>query len=194
MEIYNDKQLPLPMFIGLNNIAGLVSIASANFYRTIDNSNVQIVIPIDTNTPPIFVSSDVYLPAFIFNKKNENAAIKYLNNTDVTIMQNVTCKHDILIQYKLTKDDNSNFANRREIKVTLVRADGTNYDDSIIADYQPDTGQHEIIILNGTITHAMNDIVKIKIKLVQDNKSNDQSNTTLTIFQVSWNVTILKNF
>lgn len=194
MEIYENEQLSIPSFIGLNNIAGLVAIASANFYRTINNTNVQILVPMGSGPGPVFISPDTYLPVSIFNKKNETNAIKYVNNRDVIVMREVTCKHDILIQYKLTKLDNSNFLNRREIRITLVNADGTTYDESITANYQPDTGQHESIILNGTITHTIGDIIKIKIIIVQDNKSNDNVDTKLTVFQVSWNVTALKNF
>jgi hypothetical protein len=193
MELYNNEQLPAPLFKLINNGGGLVSIASANFYRTVNNANIQITLPLGLGTNEVFISPDTYLPISIFNKKIETTAIKYPNNRDVIIAQEILCRHDILIQYKLTKMDGSNFSNRREIRITLVKDDGSIYDESIIANYQPDTGQHDSIILNGTIMHKNNDVVKIKIFIIQDNKAHDKADTKLTIFQVSWNITALKN-
>lgn len=192
MATYTDIPLHLPEFISLRN-TGLISRTSANFYRTAYNTNVSIYIPAGTETNSISSSADVYLPNAIFNSKNETATVKYTNNKDVFIMGEVTCLHNILIQFKINKADGTNFSNQRAVRITLVRQDGTTYDQSICANYQPDTGHHVTAILNGNIIHTIRDIIKIKINLVQDSKLNDNSDTLLTIFNISWNIEILKN-
>lgn len=190
---YDDNPLPLPEFISLNNIAGLLSIASADFYRTAFNNNIEIFAPQGAQVN-LFTSPDIYLPNACFNGKNETVGVKYTNNRDVFIKREVTCLHKILLQFKLTKTDNTNYANQRELRFTLVKADGTVYDQAIFANYQPDTGQHTTAALNGTIIHTVGDVVKIKLNLIQDNTLTDNSDTLLTIFNISWNIEILKNF
>jgi hypothetical protein len=194
MSAYSDNNLRLPQFISLSNVADLIGIASANFYRTITNTNIQIFIPVGTIINGLGMSPDVYLPNMLFNAKKETNAIKYPNNKDVLVLREVTCLHNISLQLKINKADGSNFANQREVRITLVNSTGDVYDQSIFANYQPDTGQHISISLVASIIHTIGDIIKIKINLVQDNKLLDQSDTELTIFNISWNIDILKNF
>lgn len=193
MQAYADNKLSQPEFLSLHNIASLFTIASANFFRNANNDNSTIYIPMGPAVDSVYTSPDVYLPLNILNGKTESNTIKFANNRDAFVVGNVTCVHNILIYFKLNKADGNNFANQREIRVDLVRADGSSYN-TIFASYQPDTGAHTAIILNKTLVNQTNDVVRIKFNLFQDNKLNDNSDTLLTIFSVAWNIEVFKNF
>lgn len=163
----------------------------ATFYRTNQNANIAISIPVGTDPTleDIYTSTDIYLPLFAFNARKENSAVQYINNKDAKILKTFTYLHDILIQYKLTKGDGSNFVNQREIRTTLVKQYGLSiYDESIFSNQQPDTGQYDYILIKGIIAHIVNDIVMIRFNIIQDNKLNGLSETLLTIFHISWNI------
>jgi hypothetical protein len=185
--------LSKPIFFDFGNnnhqlITSLID-SSASFYRTFDNSNIEITIPLGTDplSVDLFLSPDVYLPSNIFNSTNSNTIITYPNNKDVQILQNITLFHDILIQFKITQNDNTNFINQRELRATLVNDSNTIYNNAIFANQQPDTGTHDVMILKGYIDHLMNDIVKIKLNISQNDK-NGKSDSKLTIFRISWNI------
>lgn len=171
----------------LPTVSGLIK-SFASFYRTETNSNVNITIPLGINDGIFYSSSDIYLPNGIFTKTFPNIIISYVNNVDVKVTQNFNCMHDILIQYKITKSDGTNYKNRREIRSTLVNGSGNIYENVIFANQQPNTGDHDMIILKGYIVHSVGDIVKIKFNIVQDNKFGDQSDSMITIFRVMWNI------
>lgn len=194
---YNNDSLASPTFISFSNIASVVNNSSANFYRNSANSNVVLMIPMGTDAfiSTLYESGNVFLPINIYNKKKEIDSVIFPNNADAFILKSVTCTHDIVIQYKLNKADGTNFQNRREIRVSLVNQDGiTVYDDSIFSNEQPDSGAHGSILIKGSIAHNINDLVKIRINVVQDSKLQDQSNSALTIFLISWDILVLKKF
>ena len=98
--------------------------------------------------------------------------------------------HDIRIQYKLTKSDNNNYINDREIRSILVKNDDTIYDNTLFANNLPDSGSHDDIFIKGKISHRIDDIVKIKFNIIQDNTHHaDNSATKLTIFRICWLIT-----
>ena len=178
--IYQNSSIVSPTMSGLIN-------SFASFYRTELNSNVQINVSLGTNDS-IFYSSDIYLPNNILNKTQPNSIISYINNVDVRVAQNFNCMHDILIQFKITKANGTNYSNRREVRSTLVNNLGVVYENVIFANQQPNTGEHDTIILKGYVAHNVNDIVRIKLTIVQDNKLNDQSDSLITIFRIIWNI------
>ena len=192
--VYTESKLTSPVFFNFSSMASLVDTVSANFFRTILNSNINMVLPLGNSVASsIYESSIAYLPANTFNKKKEISSIMFPNNSDALILDQVACTHDIVIQYKINKSDGTNFSNQREIRVTLVGADNTVYNDSVFSNQQPDSGEHGYMLLKGNIIHTTNDIIKIKINIVQDNKLNDQSDSLLTIFLISWNILVLKS-
>lgn len=194
---YTDDKLPYPDFFDFSSapVDAVMLYSSANFIRTESNSNIQITIPLGGDISPgtIWFSPNIYLPTGIFNTTKPITEVIYPNNKDALILADQTFLHDILIQYKITKDNGQNFTNSREIRCTLVKDDGTTvYDSSLYSNTQPDSGAHDYIMLRGHITHNFNDTVKIKLNIAQDKKNNDQTSSKLTIFRVSWNILGLK--
>lgn len=193
---FTTEKLTYPTFISFNNISALVNHSSANFYGTLQVPTFYLDIPIGIDIIPntIYKSYDSFLQPNSFNKKKESQAVVFKNNADLTILNQVTCTHDILIQCKINKFDGTNYANQRAVIVTLVNQYGTVYDDAMVSNQQPDSGDHQNIILKGNIIHNTNDIVRLKFNIVQDNKINDQTDSKITIFQISWDILVLKNF
>lgn len=171
----------------LPTVSGLIK-SFASFYRVESNLNIQIIVPLGTNDGIFYSSDDIYLPSGIFTKTQPNTIISYINNVDVKVTQNFNCMHDILVQYKLTKSDGTNYANRREVRATLVDGLGNTYENGIFANQQPNTGEHDMIIIKGYIVHNVDDIVRLKFNIIQDNKRGDQSNSVITIFRIMWNI------
>ncbi len=194
----SSETLPPPTFIQIPPSTGggggtsSISYASANFYRIANNSNIVITVPIGTDplSEGKYLSPNVFLPISLYNEKKENTIITFPNNRDANVLTSSTCLHDILIQYKMTKSDGTNYANSRDIRTTLVHNDGvTEYDSAIFSNQQPDTGQHDFILVKGSIDHNINDVIKIKFNIGQNNMFTDQTDTKLTIFRVTWTVT-----
>lgn len=196
---YNQDTLIQPTFITYDNMISLsyvVQNSSGNFFRTNANSNIELIVPlgVDILSDNIYTSPDIYLPLNTFNSVKDNDIVKFPSNKDVNILDDVTCLHDIFIQYKIAKSDDNNFLNQREIIATLVKADGTTiYSNSIISHRQPDTSAHDDIVFKGNISHSYNDIVKIKFNIIQDERLSGHSNSKLTIFYVAWNILVSKN-
>lgn len=191
---FTDDRLPYPDFFDFStngNINATMMYSSANFFRTSSNSNIEITVPLGADISPgtIWFSPNIYLPNGIFNSTRPITEIIYPNNKDALVLVDQNFLHDVLIQYKITKNNGQNFTNSREIRCTLVRDDGTTvYEASLYSNTQPDSGAHDYIIVRGHILHNLNDTVKIKLNIVQDKKNDDQSDSKLTIFRVSWNI------
>lgn len=195
---FTNENLPIPDFFDFTNSSVTSSsmlYSSANFFRNVSNSNIKIIIPLGPDISPntIWLSPNIYLPNNIFNSIKSLNEVQYEFNKDVRIIADIVFLHDILIQFKITKSDDSNFINQRELRCTLVKEDGvTVYDSSFYSNQQPDSGSHDYIILRGHITHNLNDLIKLKINIVQDDKLVGKSDTALTIFRISWNILGLK--
>ena len=194
---FSNESLPEPDFFDFKTVipASVMIYSSAHFYRTQYNTNIELNINLGSNISPIiWLSPSIYLPDNIFNLTKPVDEISYPNSKDVLILKDMTFLHDILIQYKMTKADNNNFLNQRELRCTLVRDDGTSvYDSALFANQQPDTGQHDNIFLKGHITHNLADVVRLKFNVIQDNKLSGQSDTKIKIFRITWNILGLRN-
>jgi hypothetical protein len=165
--------------------------SSATFYRTSENSNVTIDVPLGTaDANNIYTSVDMYLPSNIFNDIKSTSAISF-TGADATMLANQTTIYDINIQFKLIGDDGYNFSNQRSIYTTLVNGSNVEYDPSMAHIIQPDTGYHDYIAIKGSIDHIQGDIVSIRMTLAQDNKLDGQSGSSIVIFNLSWNITSL---
>lgn len=194
---FGDDKLPFPDFFDFSSapVDAIMLYSSANFFRTASNSNIEIAVPLGADISPgtIWFSSNIYLPSGIFNSTRPITEVLYTDNKDALILADQAFLHDILIQYKITKSNGQNFTNSREIRCTLVREDGTTvYDSSLYSNTQPDSGAHDYIMIRGHINHNFNDTVKIKLNVIQDKKNNDNTDSKLTIFRVSWNILGLK--
>lgn len=189
---YNKDTLTNPIFLtsaasggGSTNILN----ASANFYRNSMNTNIELDVGIGTESSGIWTSSNVFLPVSTFNLIADNDAIEFVNNVDVKALKLIDFNHDLLIQYKLTKSDGNNYINSREIRTQLVSSDGiTPYTEATFYNNVPDTGSHDIILINGTTSHAENDEVKIRFNIIQNENLSGHSGTKITIFRISWNI------
>lgn len=193
-DIYNYEQLPFPEFIHFTSTQAAILYGSGAFIRHATDTNIQLVIPIGTNiTPTIWYSPFIYLSNGSLNNIQNSDLVSFINQKDVQVLSNVVLRHDILIQYKITKDTNANFFNSRNIRCTLVDSHDNVINANISANNHPDTGQHDFLLISGAISHSSGDIVKIQFYLAQDNLLSDQSDTMLTIFRINWNISGLVN-
>lgn len=194
-----DESLPEQTYMDLSSLGiteAVLLCASGNFYRTNSNSNITIDIPLGTDISPgsIYLSPDVYLPINSYNDTKTITEVNFPENRDVSISADLQFKHSIMIQYKLEKGDTTNYKNNRGLRAILVKADGTSiYDASLFSEYQPVTGEHNTLLMEGCLTHSIGDLIKIKFSVVQDVNKSDQSSSYLTIFRITWNILGLKN-
>jgi len=195
---FGDESLTFPDFFNFSDeISSDVSMiyGSGHFYRNNSNSNIIINVGLGTDISPglIYMSSDILLPINTFNVLREVPEIIFPNNQYARMLSNLDFYHDIMIQFKITKANDLTFTNHRELRATLVRSDNSSvYDASIYANNQPEPGVHDMLIIKGKISHLTGDDVKLKLNLVQDTENDDQDNTKLTIFRISWNIMALK--
>lgn len=188
-----NEEISLPDFINFDNLISKQAIlyATAGFVRNSSNTNPTISIATGPDISPgtIWFSPHIYLPSNVFNISKPATNVVFDDGRNVSILDDITLIHDVLIQFKITKNDNTAYANNRELRCTFVREDGTTpYDTSLLANEQPASGMHDFIILRGSIQHTLGDIVKLKFNLVQDNYLSDVSDTKITIFRITWNV------
>ncbi len=189
---FSNESLPFPDFFNFaNNIPETTMLySSATFTRNELNSSIELLIDLGTDISPntIWLSPDIFVPDNTFNIIRSIPEITYPNNKNVMILKDLQFLHDIFIHYRITKYDGTNFINQREIRCIPVRADNTPYNSSLFSYQQPDSGQHDHLIIRGHINHNLGDIIKLKINIVQDNKRDDKSDTKLVIFRISWNI------
>jgi hypothetical protein len=190
---FSSEPLPPPDFFNFANIVpeAIMLYSTAAFFRNSGNSNIELAIPIGPDISPgtIWLSPNTFLIDDTFNFTKPITEIIYPNNKDTRILKDLKFLHDVLIQYKLTKSNNTNFTNQRELRCIFVREDGmTPYDSSLCAYQQPDSGQHDNILLRGHVEHKLGDLVRLKINIVQDSTFGDQTDSKLTIFRINWNI------
>ncbi len=189
---FGSEPLPFPDFLNFadSSSEAIMLYSSATFSRNAANSSVELIIDegIDISPGTIWLSPDVYIPDGTFNITRPIAEINYPNNKNAMILKDLQFLHDVFIHYKITKADGTNFTNQREARCIFVRADGTPYNSSLFSYQQPDSGQHDHMIIKGHISHNLGDLVRLKINIVQDNKRTDKSDTKLVIFRISWNI------
>lgn len=188
---FSSEPLPFPDFFNFANMTAeaVMLYSSATFSRNELNSSIEMSIGLGPNlAPTIWLSPNIYWNDNTFNITRPIDEISYPDNKNVMILKDLKFLHDIFIHYKITKADGTNFTNQREIRCIPVRDDGTPYNSSLFSYQQPDSGQHDHLMIRGHIDHNLGDIVKLKINIVQDNKWADQSDTKLTIFRISWNI------
>ncbi len=164
--------------------------AYADFYRHEGNQNIEIVAAegIDLVPATLYRSSSFYLPTNTFNEISPQSPVQFTGN-EMILEKNARLKHNLRIQYKLTKGDDKNYINQREIRTRLVDAGGTAYSNTVFANNQPETNIHDDIFVLGSVDHAEGDIVRIQFQIIQDNTTHpDTSPTKLTIFRICWNV------
>lgn len=195
-DIYINEEQPFPEFIQFESSGKSVLLySSANFCRTSSNSNIEINIPPGPDILPgtIYMSPSFFIPNNTFNLTKPRAEITYPNANSAMILTDLEFVHDIMVQYKLTKLDGSNYSNNRELRCFLTKQDDiTIYDSSLFANTQPDSGNHDTLHITGSINHNLGDVVKLKFNLVQDNEHNDVDGTIMTIFRISWNIFSIK--
>lgn len=191
---YNDDKPAEPIFINLpqqvSTSSKLIN-SSATFYRTSDNTNQILSIPVGTfiNQADIYVSPISFLQNELFVSTNDSPMVDYHDNVDIRILSDITCYYHILINYKITKNNGTNYSNQREIRVNLIKSDRiTPYNNSLMANSMPDSGVHDKIIISGYASHLKDDLVKLGFMIIQDSSHSDFSDTLLTVFGISINI------
>jgi|SRR6476661_566509 len=188
----NKEIILYPEFITFSNNNNNVQMmnttyANANFYRNDMNTNIEINIPMGSFSSGLYISNNTYMPTNIFNSLIGNNSVTFINNASAKVLINSYIMHDIYIRYKLTKSDGSNYINQRNINATLVKQDGiTTYNSSVVSNTQPNTGEHDTIIIKGMTTNSIDDILKLKFAIYQDTYLDGNSDTKLTIFGMTW--------
>ena len=189
---FSNEGDPSPNFFDFSESADITMLlASAYFYRTDANTNIEITLTegIDISPGTIYRSPDTLLPISSFNSTQTTTEIIFPDSNSANILDDLDLMHDVRIQYKLTKSDDTNFTNCRELRTILVKDDeSTIYHSGISSHNQPDTGQHDNIFIKGPISHLTDDKVKIKFNLIQDTTNSDNSDTKLTIFRITWTI------
>ena len=195
MVFIESEPLPEPKFLNiLSDISNPYNppttlCGSANFYRTLSNTNIELIVPMGLVDSGVYISPNIYLPQFIFNATEETNALDFVNDVDAKVLLNSIFIHDVVIQYKITKSTDATYLNNRHLQATLVKSDGiTLYDDAITSYTYPESDVYDTLILRGCISHTINDIIKIKLKLLQDTISADNTTSKLTISKISWNI------
>jgi hypothetical protein len=187
------ESLPITFLTNLsNNVVMLYS--NCKFYRTAFNTNIALNMPIGNNIIPTqWFSQDVLLPSGTFNSTKPITEISFPNNNSVQINYAMKFYHHIEIYYKLSKNlAQDGYQNMRKIQVLLVRADGVTVYDNIISYRQPGPNNRDVLQLSGEIDQNAGDILKLRFNVIQDNQHADQSDTYLTIYSVTWNLSGLK--
>lgn len=189
---FGSEPLPFPDFFNFadNVPESIMLYSSATFSRNALNSSIEVPIDLGADISPntIWLSPDIFIPDGTFNIVRPITEINFPNNKNVMILKDLQFLHDIFIHYKITKSDGTNFVNQREIRCIPVRADNTPYNSSLFSYQQPDSGQHDHLMIRGHISHNLGDLVKLKFNIVQDNGRADKSDTKLVIFRISWNI------
>lgn len=185
-----NSNLPIPVKIANANNASQVQVATAVFFRTESNSNIEIVIPMGLSTGGVAGSPAVYLPSVLSTFQNSNN-VSFSDGNRANILQNTKILHNVTILFKLTKSDGTNFRNLREVRCYLVRADGSKYDNSIYSYNQPSTGTHDTMTLRGYIQHTAGSQVLLQFFIAQNDFNGDQSDTQITIFRINWDLTAI---
>lgn len=188
-QSYINEKLPSADFIDFDKLIpqAIMLYSSASFIRNETNTNIVMNIPVGPDLSPgtIWYSPDTYLSDNTYNIMNPITEVIFPSGKDVQILTDLTFMHDILIQYKITAGDNTNYSNDREVRCTLVRENLTQYDNGIFAYQMPESGQHDCLLLRGYIQHSFSDIIKLRFNVVQNATASD---TKLTIFRISWNI------
>jgi hypothetical protein len=177
------------------NVASML-FSEARFYRTELNSNIEILIPEggDVNPGTVWFSPNVFLPINAFNYTAPIDEVIFNNGRDMRFLTDAIFIHNLHIQYKLIRHDNTNYDNSRSLRCVPVMEDGNAvYAHSFYSMTQPDSGTHDNIIIQKSIYHNYNDLVRIKFNISQDNHNSGKSDTKLVIFSITWLVFSMKN-
>ena len=192
-----EEELPIPIpFTFLTSAAGNVFqiYSKASFYRTVFNTNIEINIPIGNNySPSLWYSLDTYLPENIFNSTKPTTEISFPFLNSIQIHESMKFYHDFQVDFKITKNNTGDgYENLRKLQCIFVNSANHPYDNSMIAYKQPGPNNRDILMIQGEINHNMGDIIKPKFNIIQDNFNLGQSNTTLIIYRITWNICGLK--
>jgi hypothetical protein len=191
------ENLPFPTpysFLQNLNKNVVMLYTSAKFYRTAFNSNLLLNMPIGNNfTPTQYFSQDTFIPANTFNSTKPLTEVSYPNRNSVLINYTGKYYHDVEIDYKLSKNSaGDGYQNMRKIQVLMVRDDGISAYEDMISYKQPGPNNRDFLRVAGEIDQTAGDIVQLRFNLVQNRNFNDQSDSYLEIYSITWNISCLK--
>lgn len=174
----------LPIKIVIPGGSGKVEVASAAFYRTQYNSNIQIVIPAGSSSGGLTVNNIFpILPSGTFNISASTDTV-IANPQYFNVVNAVNIVHNIKLLVKMQKTDGTNYSNYRELRCYPTKLDGTPYNVSVGANSQPATGDLADIFIAGKISHSIGDNITLGFQVAQ--VSGASSDTLLTIFRIDW--------
>ncbi len=195
MFVEGEPTAPILFNFTTGGTNALLLHSNAEFYRTEFNTNLALNLAegVDISPGTIYRSPDVFLPINAFNSVSPTDEIAFPDMNRINILANQELVHDLRIQFKLTKTDGTQYENRRELRTTLVKDNGTVYNAAFVAHNLSETGTHDNAFIKCKIGHLIDDTVKIRFQLVQDTRNGDNSDTRLTIFRISWMLFGIKN-
>ncbi len=168
---------------------GGVEAASATFYRTQYNTNIQLTIPQGLDSGGISVQTAlVPLPANTFNSYSDSDSISIVSQY-AEVSQAVDIIHNIKILVKIQQVNGTNYTNYRELRCFPIDANGNVYSSSVGANYQPATGDLFDVLVDGKVSHNSGDQITLGFQVAQ--VTANASDTSLTIFRIDWLMTAI---
>jgi len=185
----SNETPPLPIVIAPSSgSGGSIEIATATFYRTQFNSNIEVTLSTGSASSGVYVSASEVLPTSSFNATSVSPHMTFASGA-FTITSNVQVMHTATITFKLQKTDATNYTNYRELRLFPAMLSGTAYNSAVGSNIQPATGDIEYAHINGIISHTAGDVVTLAAQVAQ--VVANASDTLLTIFRIDWQLTAI---
>lgn len=183
-----SNQTPeLPINLNLIGGGGTLEVASATFYRTQFNNNIEITIPVGSASGGVTVNTTlVTIPVNSFNSTSNSANIT-ASTQNFTIGTSMDIIHNVKILAKMQQVGGVNYSNYRELRCYPSLPDGTPYNSAVGTNIQPATGDMVNVLIDGKIAHNSGDVVTLAFQVAQVTGSS--SDTLLTIFRIDWLLT-----
>lgn len=167
-----------------------VSVANGFFVRSASNTNIEVVTPLGTASNGIYVSNPVMLlPANSLNFWTDSNEVTF-DNVSATITADVKIQYLVRINFKMTTASDTNYTNKRELRIYPAALNGNIYDAFINSNLQPGTGEHAEALIMGVFTHTAGDVVTLRFETAQTDTAASTS-TKITIFRIDWLMTSL---
>jgi hypothetical protein len=186
-----SESLPLPDFTNIGTSSGgggstvSVNYSTASFVRYDGNSNIEVTIPKGTLDVDVYTSSSMYLPINSLNVSNMATGTSLVNGNEIKYITAYDTSYSISITYKLNKPGNGNYVNLRQLECSVVDASGASYSDEITKKNLTTTNVHRLMYLQGNVHHVVNDTARLKFIVAQNTTGADDTDTVMTIFDIS---------
>jgi hypothetical protein len=164
---------------------GAVDIMSCSFKSSVSTPPIDIVIPAGGIIQGLYVATLELPPTTL----TQELAMTKATLIDSIITMNEECKvaHELKIQYKITKSDERNFSNTRNVVFALINDNGfVGGANPMFNQNQPSTGFHVTANMKGLIRHTAGERVRLVVYVLQDNRNLDAGDSKIKIFDIFW--------